>query len=88
MARNRMLPAGIAVRGLTHEQAAAFAGLSIATFDKARREGKYPRATLPGRRYDLALLQAAMDRLSGVSTRAISPLDAWRMSHGQSNNEF
>jgi hypothetical protein len=80
MAPEDVLPPGLVPRGLTRERAAAFVGLSPAAFDKARSEGKYPGPTLPGGRYDLVLLQASMDRLSGLITEgeARNPLDAWR----------
>jgi hypothetical protein len=78
------LPPGLAPRGLTREGAAAFVGLSPTAFDKARHQRKYPEATLPGGRYDLVLLNLAMNRLSGImaAADAESPLDAWRMSRG------
>ena len=78
------LPPSLAPRGLTREGAAAYVGLSPATFDKARLEQKYPGPPLPGGRYDLALLNVAMDRLSGLlmEAEAANPLDAWRMSRG------
>jgi hypothetical protein len=84
MARYDALPPGLVPRGLTREAAAAYAALSPAAFDKARLEQKYPDPTLPGGRYDLMLLQVAMNRLSGILTEseATSPLDAWRMSRG------
>ena len=64
-------------------QAAAFFGLCPSAFDKFRREGKIPPPTLPGKRYDLRLLQATMDRLSGMSTEGdLSPLEAWRKRRG------
>jgi hypothetical protein len=48
----------LAPRGVTANQAAALYGLSVSGFYKARREGAIPGPTLPGRRYDLHLLQA------------------------------
>jgi hypothetical protein len=74
----------ITPRGLTRNEAADVAGVSVSSFDKARKEGKFPGPTLPGKRYDLVLLHAAMDRLSGISTSgdALSPLEMWRASHG------
>jgi hypothetical protein len=80
MSPEGVLPPGLLPRGLTRERASAFVGLSPAAFDKARSEGKYPGPTLPGGRYDLVLLQASMDRLSGLipEGEATSPLDAWR----------
>jgi len=84
MARYAALPPGMFPRGLTREGAAAYVGLSPTAFDKARLDRKYPGPTLPGGRYDLVLLQIAMNRLSGLLTEADSanPLDAWRMSRG------
>jgi hypothetical protein len=73
------LPPGIDVRGLTLKQAATVAGLSVSSFKKAQREGKYPRPTLPGKRYDRCLLEVAMNRLSGIeSAGGSTPLDKWR----------
>jgi hypothetical protein len=84
MARYDALPPGLAPRGLTREAAAAYVGLSPGAFDKARLDQKYPGPTLPGRRYDLVLLQIAMNRLSGLLTEGetANPLDAWRISRG------
>ena len=72
-------------RGLTRRQAANVYGLSLSGFDKARREGKIPAPTLPGRRFDRRLLDASMDRLSGISSQgdAETPLMAWRASHAR-----
>ena len=68
-------------RGLSRNEAAAFYGLSLSSFDKFRREGTIPGPTLPGKRYDLLALQAAMDKLSGISAHNndnLTPLEAWR----------
>jgi predicted site-specific integrase-resolvase len=75
-------------RGLTREQAAEFAGISPSTFDKYRREGKFPGPTLPGRRYDKRLMEAAMDRSSGIVAEgeAFNALDSWRASRARSNS--
>jgi hypothetical protein len=74
------LPIGIA-RGLTLKEAAAIAGISIGTFKKAQSEGKFPKPTLPGKRYDACLLHNAMNRLSGIGDQqALIPLDRWRAS--------
>ncbi len=83
-ARDHILPLSLPPRGLTREQAAAFVGLGVTAFDKARAEGHYPHPTLPGGRYDRALLELAMSRMSGILTEseAASPLDAWRASRG------
>jgi hypothetical protein len=68
-------------RGLTLKEAASLAGISINTFKKAQKQGKFPGPTLPGKRYDRRLLQDAMDRLSGINDRqTLTPLDRWRAS--------
>jgi hypothetical protein len=84
MARYDALPPGLAPRGLTREAAAAYVGLSPAAFNKARLEQKYPGPPLPGRRYDLTLLNDVMNRLSGIEgeSEVTNPLDAWRISRG------
>lgn len=66
-------------RGITRRDAAKLFGLSLSGFDKARREGRIPFATLPGNRYDMRLLNEAMDRMSGISatTTSLSPLEQW-----------
>jgi hypothetical protein len=86
MARYDALPPGLAPRGLTRDAATAYVGLSPVAFDKARLGQKYPGPTLPGGRYDLVLLQVAMNRLSGILAQsdASSPLESWRMSRGAS----
>ena len=80
MSRYDSLPPGMNPRGLTRAAAAAFVGLSPNAFDKARADGKYPKATLPGGRYDLLKLELSMNYLSGINDEhpIIKPLDAWR----------
>jgi predicted DNA-binding transcriptional regulator AlpA len=76
------------VRGLTLKEAAAIAGISIGTFKKAQNEGKFPKPTLPGKRYDAFLLHNAMNRLSGIGDQqALTPLDGWRASKGACSSE-
>jgi hypothetical protein len=73
----------ICPRGLTCKEAAVIAGIGVATFKKAQREGKYPGATLPGQRIDARLLEKAMNALSGITTGELrSPLDQWRAGRG------
>jgi hypothetical protein len=72
----------IAPRGLSRAEAAAFVGLSLATFDKARRDGRYPGPSLPGGRYDRVALELAMDRISAIEKDRTSALDEWRLRHG------
>jgi hypothetical protein len=84
-ARYDCLPPGLCPRGLTLEQAAAFVGLSKSGYNKGRRRGDYPGPTLPGRRYDMCLLQAAMNRLSGIQENGGStPLEQWRATRARS----
>jgi hypothetical protein len=82
------LPPGLVPRGLTLEQAAAFVCLSKSAYRKARKIGDYPGPTLPGKRYDQRLLEAAMDRLSGIGKEheASTPLDDWRANRARSNS--
>ena len=76
------LPAGLIPRGLTREAAAAYAGLSVSAFDKARLENKSPEPTLPGGRYDRLLIDDCMNRMSGfVAERdCASDLEIWEAS--------
>jgi hypothetical protein len=84
-ARYDCLPPGLQPRGLTLEQAAAFVGLSKSGYNKGRRRGDYPGPTLPGGRYDMCLLQAAMDRLSGIQvSEGSTPLEQWRATRASS----
>jgi hypothetical protein len=80
MSRYDRLPPGMRPRGLTRGAAAAFAGLSPGAFDKARADGKYPKATLPGGRYDLLKLELSMNYLSNIADEnaLLNPLDTWR----------
>jgi len=82
------LPPGLVRRGLTLEQAAALVGLSKSGYNKRKRTGDYPGPTLPGKRYDRHLLEAAMDRMSGIRNEgeASTPLDDWRASRGARSN--
>jgi hypothetical protein len=77
--RYNSLPPGLVPRGLTLAQAATFVGLSASGFKKRQQVGDYPRPTLPGKRYDRRLLEAAMDRLSDIRKEGddLSPLDEW-----------
>jgi hypothetical protein len=74
------LPPGLYPRGLTLEQAATLVGLSKSGYNKHKRMGDYPGPTLPGKRYDRSLLEAAMDRLSGIQKddHGSTPLEKWR----------
>lgn len=55
-------------RGLDHDEAANYVGVSFAAFDRLVAEGRMPRPIdLAGERvWDLAQLDRAFDRLSGL----------------------
>jgi excisionase family DNA binding protein len=70
-------------RGMTCKEAAELYGLPLSTFYKARREGRIPGPTLPGRRYDRRLLEINMDKQSGIcQVASLSPLEEWRKRCG------
>lgn len=75
-AHNKVLPLPN-VRMLKRPEAAAYAGVSATTFDKAVREGSLPPSIryLGCVRWDLKELDAALDRLRGgdVSTDNANP---------------
>jgi predicted site-specific integrase-resolvase len=69
-------------RGMSGEEAANLYGLSRSAFQKARQEGRIPRPTLPGKRYDRILLEMEMNKLSGIVENESKPLDEWRKRNG------
>lgn len=66
-------------RGLTVQQAAAFAGVTADAYRQASEIGDYPGPTLWGGRVDRKLLERHMDRLSGIlpAAEVIDPLEDW-----------
>lgn len=72
----------ITPRALTHQQAAEYCGVSVAGFDNFRRRGLLPGPTLPGKRYDVVLIDRVLDKLSRVGEEAelMSPLEMWRQA--------
>jgi hypothetical protein len=74
-AREELLKTGHRPRLLGLDLAAAYVGLSTASFVKAVRAGTYPMAICTGtrRQWDVNALDAAIDRLSGAA--ASSPRD-------------
>jgi hypothetical protein len=81
---SRTNPLVIFSRGLTRRQVAALVGLSPSGFDKAGRENRYPKPTLPGGRYDRKLYEKVMNRLSGIDEgeSKANDLDVWRRARG------
>jgi len=55
-------------RGLDHDEAAIYVGVSLATFDQMVSDGRLPKPVeLDGESvWDLVLLDRAFDRLSGL----------------------
>lgn len=81
--RQRLADLGIQPRGLDRAEAAAYIGLSPASFDREVRDGRFPRplplATGKGKNrlrgiWDRAALDAALDQLSGISGGPPQPL--------------
>jgi hypothetical protein len=76
----------IVQRGLNARQAAVVYGLSTSGFYKARREGKIPGPTLPGKRYDRNLLESDMNRRSGLlRDENVSVLQQWKKNRASSS---
>ncbi|SEP47879.1 transcriptional regulator, AlpA family [Rhodospirillales bacterium URHD0017] len=55
-------------RGLDHDEAATYLGITFTTFDRLVTEGRLPKPVDLGGEvvWDVALLDKAMDRLSGL----------------------
>lgn len=74
-------------RGLTLDQAAAYAGCAtVSAFRDWIRKGIMP-GPIPGtHRFDRKAIDAALDRLSGLSTTVPeqSPYEAWKTREGAS----
>ena len=69
-------------RGMKGDETACLWGLSMSGFQKARREGRIPGPTLPGKRYDRVLQEMEMSKLSGIVENESKPLDEWRKRNG------
>ena len=69
LARERLAAIGIAPRGLSLEEAAAYVGLSPGRFLVDVEAGRYPPPTRHGKRqvWDRRALDRAMDTLSGLA---------------------
>ena len=78
-------------RGLSKEQAAAYAGCeTLSAFNDWIRRGIMP-GPIPGtHKWDRISIDAALDRLSGVQPKIesqLSPYDAWKASQNASPAE-
>ena len=72
----RNWPAAALPRRLTREWAAYYCGLSPNTFDRRVAEGVFPGPGDDGK-YDLRLLDAAIDRKSGLTDPEPQDQDDW-----------
>jgi hypothetical protein len=70
----------LAPRGLSREQAAAYAGCgSLSTFSNWIRRGIMPDPIPGTHKWDKKAIDAALDRLSGLQpTITSSPFDEWK----------
>ena len=61
-------------RGLDHDEAAIYVGITIATFDQMVSDGRLPRPVEFGGElvWDLVQLDRAMDRLSGLRRSSLA----------------
>ena len=80
-------PQALVPRGLRHDEAAAFCGLTIAAFDAEVAAGRLPGPVFPDRRprvWDRLALERAFDSLSKTSKSSTSPFIE-RLRHGAGN---
>lgn len=78
------LPIGIAPRGLTREQAAAYCGCeTLAAFDEWVRKEIVPKAMMGTNRWDRKAIDRALDRRSGLiaDAGASESFDEWLARH-------
>ena len=74
-ATRALLPAGIQPRGLTQGEAAAYCGIAVATFEDWRGRGLMPGPVPGTRRWDLAAIDQAFDKLSGMMPQSADEPD-------------
>lgn len=73
-----MLPVGLAPRGLTRAQAAAYCGCETLTaFDEWVRRGIVPKAMPGTSRWDRRAIDRALDQRSGLTPIAEPDIDEW-----------
>jgi len=78
-ARPNVLPLSLPPRGLSREQAAAYVGVSVGTFDAMVEDGRMPAPKVINRRqvWDRHALDAAFDALPDKAGRAAAQDDVW-----------
>jgi excisionase family DNA binding protein len=74
----------ITPRALTRKELAAYLGLSLTTLQNYTKHGKIPLPTLPGKRYDLKLIDQFLDGLSGLQNQQQTPLQRWKRGQNES----
>ncbi|MFK4492839.1 hypothetical protein [Bradyrhizobium sp. USDA 336] len=78
-------------RGMSKEQAAAYAGCeSLSAINEWVRRGIMPRAIPGTRKWDKKAIDVALDRLSGLQPKIeaqLAPYDAWKASQNASAAE-
>lgn len=65
-------------RLLTKQEAAAYCGITKATFDDYRRRGMVPDPISGTNRWDKKLIDLWLDKASGIACQTNSSLDEWR----------
>lgn len=70
-------------RLLTKAQAAEYCGYKPRRFAELVSDGVLPKSIPATHRWDKKALDRALDRLSGISTNSLSPLERWRQEHGE-----
>ena len=76
------LPIGLAPRGLSREQAAAYCGCeTVEAFDGWVRKGIVPGPISGTHRWDRRAIDRALDRRSGLLSDAGSSIDEWLAEH-------
>jgi excisionase family DNA binding protein len=78
-ARRDILPLSLPPRGLAREQAAAYVGISVGTFDQMVDDGRMPAPKVINRRqvWDRHALDLAFDALPDKPGRAADAEDVW-----------
>ena len=65
-------------RLLSRQQAAAYCGVSLETFDDYRRRGIVPGPISGTNRWDKKLIDIWLDKASGIEASTETSLDEWR----------
>ncbi len=65
-------------RLLSRQQAAAYCGVSLETFDDYRRRGIVPGPISGTNRWDRKLIDMWLDKASGIDANTETSLDEWR----------